>query len=36
MARVRCLTPKGIGEFGRYLKELRLHGDLQPPASTAD
>ncbi|MYJ75297.1 MAG: hypothetical protein F4089_09460 [Gammaproteobacteria bacterium] len=31
MDRVRCLTPKGIGEFGRYLKELQLHGDLPPP-----
>ncbi len=31
MDRVRCLTPKGIGEFGRHLEELRLHGDLPPP-----
>ena len=31
MNRVRCLTPEGIGEFGQYLKELRIHGDLPPP-----
>ena len=31
MDRLRCLTPKGIDEFGRYLKELRVHGDLPPP-----
>ncbi|MCY3837330.1 MAG: HNH endonuclease [Gammaproteobacteria bacterium] len=31
MDRVRCLTPKGIGEFGRYLKELRIQGELPPP-----
>lgn len=33
MASVRCLTPKGIDEFGRYLDELRVRGDLVPPRS---
>ena len=31
MDRVRCLTADGIEEFARYLKKLRVHGDLPPP-----
>ena len=31
MARIRCLRPEGIEEFGRYLDELRARGDVAPP-----
>lgn len=28
---LRCLTPDGVAEFGRYLSKLRVRGDLAPP-----
>ena len=33
MDRIRCLTEKGVAEFGRYLERLRGDGRILPPRS---